>query len=304
MKSKNVIGLSLAAAWVTMANAETGAITKTTSATSEVGAVAADYVLGEINSELSDFSNSMLGDRFKYLSLSLNRQGSDVYLEGMSVFKLHEDKNWFLFNQTSLISDDGGQTLNFGLGARHITDDETIIVGANAFYDWDLTAGHKRVGVGGEFLTSIAQLRANYYKGLTGEILTNGVYSQALNGYDIKFTYELPFFYDSDISYKRSAWYDGNGFVSRYQDIEVSAEVAPNLTLRVGGTRDGSGKNSTNVGFTFSHTFGAPAETRQMRDGQFRIAMEPIRHMLYQPVQRENRIVKKSIKLGVTVSGY
>ena len=29
-----------------------------------------------------------------------------------------------------------------------------------------------------------------------------------------------------------------------------------------------------------------------------------VRHMLYKPVQRENRIKKKSIKLGVTVSGY
>jgi hypothetical protein len=31
--------------------------------------------------------------------------------------------------------------------------------------------------------------------------------------------------------------------------------------------------------------------------------MRPIREKLYKPVQRENRIVKKSIKLGVVASG-
>jgi hypothetical protein len=41
-----------------------------------------------------------------------------------------------------------------------------------------------------------------------------------------------------------------------------------------------------------------------MQDGDWSTKFEPIREKLYRPVQRENRIMKKAIKLGVTVSGY
>ena len=45
-----------------------------------------------------------------------------------------------------------------------------------------------------------------------------------------------------------------------------------------------------------------PAKVKQ--DGDWSSKFEPIREKLYRPVQRENRIMKKAIKLGVTVSGY
>jgi hypothetical protein len=40
-----------------------------------------------------------------------------------------------------------------------------------------------------------------------------------------------------------------------------------------------------------------------MQDGSWSMNMRPIREKLYKPVQRENRIVKKAVKLGVNVSG-
>ena len=43
---------------------------------------------------------------------------------------------------------------------------------------------------------------------------------------------------------------------------------------------------------------------KKMQDGKWQANMKPIREKLHKPVQRENRIAKKAIKLGVTVSGY
>jgi hypothetical protein len=43
---------------------------------------------------------------------------------------------------------------------------------------------------------------------------------------------------------------------------------------------------------------------KAMQDGKWSTSLKPIREKLYKPVQRENRIMKKAIKLGVTVSGY
>ena len=39
-------------------------------------------------------------------------------------------------------------------------------------------------------------------------------------------------------------------------------------------------------------------------DREFTFKLKSVMSELYKPVQRENRIMKKSIKLGVTVSGY
>ena len=41
-----------------------------------------------------------------------------------------------------------------------------------------------------------------------------------------------------------------------------------------------------------------------MQDGTWSTKLMPIRDQLYRPVERENRIMKKTIKLGVVVSGY
>jgi len=46
------------------------------------------------------------------------------------------------------------------------------------------------------------------------------------------------------------------------------------------------------------------AEPREMRDGSWSASLAPIRDQLYRPVQRENRIMKKAMRLGVVVSGY
>jgi len=41
-----------------------------------------------------------------------------------------------------------------------------------------------------------------------------------------------------------------------------------------------------------------------MQDGDWAAQLQPIRDQLYRPVERENRIMKKTVVFGVTVSGY
>ena len=43
---------------------------------------------------------------------------------------------------------------------------------------------------------------------------------------------------------------------------------------------------------------------KKMQDGRWQANLKPIRKKRYKLMQRENRIVKKAIDLGVTVSGY
>ena len=227
-----------------------------------------------------------------------------MFLEGMSVYGLYENQNWFLFNQTSLINYDGRNTLNFGLGARHINDTETIIVGANAFYDFEFGSEHRRTGVGAEILTSLLQMRANYYIAATGERLVDGVYEEALSGNDLRLTYELPYFYQSDFYLLTSNWYDGRGYSTFSREYGLTAEIAPSLILELASTSDRGRADRFSGSLTYRFTLGSEPDRRVPRDGVFRFALEPVREMLYEPVQRENRIMRKSVSLGVVVSGY
>ena len=262
------------------------------------------FALTTLNNELNHQSADLLNNRLKYLSLSVGRDRDELFLEGMSVYGLYENQNWFLFNQTSLINYDGRNTLNFGLGARHINDPETIIVGANAFYDFEFGSEHRRTGVGAELLTSLLQMRANYYISATGERLVDGVYEEALSGNDLRLTYELPFFYQSDFYLLTSNWYDGRGYSTFSREYGLTAEIAPSLMLELASTSDRGRADRLSGSLTYRFTLGSEPDRRVPRDGVFRFALEPVREMLYEPVQRENRIMKKTIALGVTASGF
>jgi len=137
------------------------------------------FSLDVANSGLNLLEDELVsGTGFTHLELSL---GSDVFgldsgtktkSELMAVYGLYEDDNLFLFNQTSVVNFDSRSTFNIGLGARHITDDESLIVGANAFYDYESKSGHKRSSLGFELLTAMLEFRANTHNGAVKRMRT------------------------------------------------------------------------------------------------------------------------------------
>ena len=288
-------------------NQKLGIASRTVSPDNTVEAVQDELTnigLSTANSQLSAFSSSLLGENLKYLSLSLGQDEGKLQLEGMSVYGLQETKNWFVFNQTSIVNYDGRTTLNFGLGARHINDSDTVILGLNAFHDLEFDSNHRRASIGGEVITSLLQLRVNYYKGLTGERLYEGVYEEALDGQDIKLTYELPYFYGSDIYFLSSRWYDGQGYGTSSKEVGVSAELSPNLMFKLAGNRTDGGSTDASASVTYRIVLGAKPDNRVKRDGVWKFALEPVRDMLYQPVERENRVMKTKKTLGVIAVGF
>ncbi|MDC1438083.1 inverse autotransporter beta domain-containing protein [Planktomarina temperata] len=271
-----------------------------------------NFSLGLANSKLNLLEDKILSETgFTHLELSL---GSDVFgldsgtktqSEVMAVYGLHETSNLFLFNQTSIVNFDSRRTFNIGLGARHITDDETLILGANAFYDYETKSGHKRSSLGFELLTAMLEFRANTYNAISGTIAYNGINETALDGRDMKLTANLPYLYSSNVYYSSGKWKDGLGYETKTKEFGIAAEVLPNLFVTVAQQKKDSTKATTVASISYSIPLGNAAKTKRvMQDGNWDSRMKPIREKLYQPVQRENRIMKKAIKLGVTVSGY
>lgn len=271
------------------------------------------YALGTLNSGLNFIEDRALATtNFTHLELSLgsdtfglNTTGSKISAEIMSVYRLYEDETTFLFNQSSLTRFNNRTTLNTGLGARYITPDEKMIFGANAFYDYEIEAKHKRTGLGVEFITSIFEVRANRYNAVSGA-MSGGKYDTeaALDGRDFKLTANLPYFYSSNAFFTDSQWKDGVGYVTNTEEFGLKAELLPNAYFTIASQQQDAGKRQQVASFSYTIPLGkAAGEKKKMQDGSWSANLKPIREKLYEPVQRENKVMKKAIKLGLTVSG-
>ena len=271
------------------------------------------YALGTLNSGLNFIEDRALATtNFTHLELSLgsdtfglNTTGSKISAEIMSVYRLYEDETTFLFNQSSLTRFNNRTTLNTGLGARYITPDEKMIFGANAFYDYEIEAKHKRTGLGVEFITSMFEVRANRYNAVSGA-MSGGKYDTeaALDGRDFKLTANLPYFYSSNVYFTDGQWKDGAGYVTNTEEFGLKAELLPNAYFTVASQQQDSGKRQQVASFSYTIPLGkAAGEKKKMQDGSWSANLKPIREKLYEPVQRENKVMKKAIKLGLTVSG-
>ena len=288
-------------------------------AKSEVNTLAVDTV----NSEIDKLEGKILStSNFTHFELSvgsdtmgLGKNKSDTKTEAMTVYRLKETGNWFLFNQTSAVSFNNRITINTGFGARNINDAKTIITGYNIFYDYELDAKHDRVGAGFELLSSIFEFRANAYQAMSKALTYNGNTETALDGYDVKLTANLPYFYSSDLYGKLSNSKDESTYEIEYYEAGVNAEILPNLTLSVAAQHK---ENSANTEAVASLNYsiplgGANKAGKAMQDGDWSAKFEPIKEKLHRPVERENRIMKKvtsvvtssgSSTIKITSSGY
>ena len=89
----------------------------------------------------------------------------DGSLDGSSLdylIPIIEGKDNLFFNQISAHNTDGRTIANLGAGIRHNLSQDWMI-GANTFYDYDITRHHRRIGFGGEAWTNFLKLSGNYY---------------------------------------------------------------------------------------------------------------------------------------------
>ena len=279
-------------------------------AAAETEAVSA--TMGAANSGLDKFEDKVLStSNFTHFELTLGSDafgldtGTKTKTEAMAVYRLGETANSFTFNQTSIVKFNNRTTLNTGFGKRLINDDDTVIFGANVFLDYELESKHKRSGAGIELLSSMFEWRANFYKAQSGTIKYKSIDETALDGNDMKLTANLPYFYSSNVYYTRGKWKDALSHKVDTREAGFKAEVSPNLIIGFAAMKPGKIKKIKGVAsLSYSIPLGGIGQpAKAMQDGIWATKLRPIREKLYKPVQRENRIIKKIVKLGVTVSG-
>ena len=268
-----------------------------------------DKKINTLSNQISKSISSFVEEHFenmKYLDFNIDAQ---EYLKPtfsiMSVNEIKKLDNGTIFNQTSINTHDGDETINIGFGTRRLLNDNTMIFGANAFYDHQLTESHERVGVGVEAITSDFDLRYNHYSAMSGR-RTNaeGTIERALDGWDLRGDYHLPI--DHDVNVFVSAFeFENSESVSSYKEtgnkFGVDAKVG-NFAIEAGYMDDNQENDAYFGNVKYVVNFGSDNQDHSSSNSK---SLTDVSDRLYEPVKRENKIrVVKIDASGVVVGGF
>ena len=285
-----------------------------------------------ISKDFSNFANEHF-KRLKYLDFNINTQEHlKPTFNIMTVTEIKKLNAGTIFNQTSINTHDDDETINIGFGLRRLIKDDMILLGSSVFYDHQLNQSHQRVGAGVEAISSIFDLRGNYYNGISGRRKNKeGLSERALDGWDLQMDYHLPI--KNDVSLfinafefknpEKASTYRERGnkmgtsatlgnFVieAGYLDDNQESDAyfgTIKLVLKTGESQDKSkndyyaisdlDKPITDQDIKNSYTKGKSSKNDY--------SWQSVRDKLYNPVKRENKIRIVRIEVsGVEVSGF
>ena len=265
-------------------------------------------------SSINEFSQNLaqgLADKLKqnenlkYFDISLDLQENQKpTIEIQSVSKLKEDTDSVYFNQTNLSSYNGETTINLGFGKRKLYKDETVMLGSNVFVDYQFDESHLRNGLGVEAISSVFDLRGNYYNAISGFKATDEGREKALDGYDIQLNYHVTGKNNTDLYLQTFEWENPNStYKEKGEKFGITSQIG-NLNFDLGYLND----NQNNDGFYAGIKLVVPlgnVENKKPETQTETSKYVSVRDKLYIPVKRENKIkVVKISKSGVKISGF
>lgn len=233
---------------------------------------------------------------------------------------LYEQKDKLVFTQGSIHRTDDRTQANLGLGYRWFSGDNWML-GANTFFDYDLSRGYARMGLGGEYQRDFLKLGVNTYHRLTtwkNSPDTEDYEERPANGWDVRALYWLPSLPQLGGKLMYEQYYGDEvalfGRDNRQKNPNaVTAGVnytpVPLLTFGAEQRRGQSGKNDTHFSMDITYQLGVPWQ-QQINPGAV-AAMRSLAGSRYDLVERNNNIVleyrKKeviSLKTADLVTGY
>ena len=195
--------------------------------------------------------------------LRLNRKGSDNSFQFsiLGVRDIVSKKSSNLFTQFSLhnqdINDDQRIIGNLGLGYRFLNSDQSMMLGANTFYDQDLSEGHKRVGAGFEAKAAMLNFNYNLYQKATNQKVISGTKEQVLSGQEYNVSSQLPYMPWTKFNFQGYRFENEKAT----QDIKgniYSLEMALNSSLQFDIEKDVSSVNGAEDEWNYKLTFTHP----------------------------------------------
>ena len=261
---------------------------------------------GKISENITSFAANNF-EKMKYLDFEINAQEylkpTFSIMSVTEIFKIYSDTGT-IFNQTSLNTHDDDETINIGFGIRKLLNDNKVLIGSNVFYDHQFDDGHKRAGAGAEAISSIFDLRGNYYNAITQAIATKDGSETALDGWDAQVDYHLPIKYDVNIflnAFKFESPTAGSTVEETGNKFGANAKLG-NFLIEGGYQNDNQINDKYFGSVKYVVNFG---EDNQSSTPKSATSLTDVSDKLYQPVKRENKIrVIKISSSGVVVGGF
>jgi hypothetical protein len=252
-----------------------------------------DYVTTRVNQSLNE--------RFRNIEIDIaDIDGEDTRYSIFTVQPLYDNQQAgrATFFQGSIIADGDDDTLNLGLGQRWILNDGKVIAGLNLFYDNEWDAGHERMSVGGEVLTSVGDFRINSYTALSDTETVNGADETALDGMDMELALPLPYLPNTRIHAKAFSWEGHDGA----DDLEGSttslrSALPYGLEIEAGSTSydDDAKEDADFVSLSFNiarlHQQQYVQQPVLVSDKAYEL--KQVTERRFEKVRRQNKIVKQ-----------
>jgi hypothetical protein len=263
---------------------------------------------GKFTSNLNQYLNESLGEMFPTAEVGLT-SGKTQKVKGhiLVVKPLSDinDKENTLFTQGSIYFSDGNrETLNLGIGKRKLLNNDTLMLGANLFYDHELDYDHQRASLGIEAISSVASLRANQYYGLSGwETGVGGTQEKALYGNDIELGAPLPYLPWTNFYLRSFNWEGASGAADlKGDEMSLEAKLPFGLNVEVGKrSNDGNTKDRKFLNLTWTCCNKKDEPNFGISDKAYNLTS--VADQRFQKVRRQNLIVKQQ-DLELTVIGF
>ncbi|MGO0693135.1 inverse autotransporter beta domain-containing protein [Pseudomonas guariconensis] len=287
------------------ANFLTSDVNKADAASSMARGMAASEASGQAQAWLSRFGTARVqidvDDKLSLASSSL-----DLLLP------VRDEQKHLLFTQGSIHRTDDRNQANLGVGVRRFNDG--YMLGANTFFDHDLSRSHSRLGVGVEYWRDYLKLSANGYHRLSSWRTSpdlDDYQERPANGWDVraegwlpsmpqlggKLTYEK--YYGSEVGLFGK---DNRKKNPHAITTGVTYTPIPLLTFSAEQRRGNAGASDTQFGMQFNWSLGQ--SWSKQTDPSKVAAMRTLAGSRYDLVERNNNIVleyrkKEVIRLNV-----
>ncbi len=238
------------------------------------------------------------------------QDGRKPELSILTVQPLYESdgKQHTVFTQLRLAHNyqfgDARTTANIGVGFRRLFRDNTVLLGANSFLDHEWRERHSRISVGGEARWSGFDFYTNWYKGVSGNrSLGSGRFEEALDGYDLELTAQLPYLQWARVRGRRFFW-DTNRAANNVKGWSGSFELdlLKHLQIEFGISDDNFGDRDTFLQIRFvswSPTPPTMASSSLVDKQAYRL--RDMSDYTLKKVRRENEIVVERFASGVVI---
>jgi len=266
----------------------------------------ANEITNNLKNKIDNFFNQTLSEMFPMAEFGLSSGNSDkvtgsiIAINPLSDINDKSTSTFFFF--FFFLSDDSRETINLGLATRNLVSDDTMLVGANIFYDHELDHNHQRASIGLEAITSVGSITYNEYWGLSDKKTgVDGFKEEALDGRDLKLGIPLPYLPTTSLNIRSFQWEGVDGATDlEGEDFSLRASIS-RFNIEIGHRDfDGATDDEDFIRLTYRCCKGE-YEKFEISDKAF--SGVSVENKRFAKVERENLIVKQK-EMDLTVIGF